>query len=61
MSDTEGWQEVGGRRVQPGLVAQQCEALFRLKKVLEEVIDREKKNVAVVREQLHRMKYGGGS
>lgn len=62
MSDQNNqWQEVGGKTVQPKIVQQQMKALLRLRNLLQGVVEREKKNVAVAREQLHRMKHGGGS
>ena len=61
MSEEPKWQEVGGQMVRPTIVDQQREALLKLRALLEAEIAKEQKNVAIVREQLHRMRHGGGS
>ena len=61
MTDDKQWQEVGGRRVTPKIVDQQRAALIRLKKVLEDAVGKDLEKVAALREQLHRMRFGGGS
>jgi hypothetical protein len=55
------WQDVGGGQVQPKIVQEQRDALIRLRNILQGVVDREAKNVAKLREKLHRMKHGGGA
>lgn len=61
MNKDPKWEEVGGQMVQPAIVVQQKEALLRLRALIEAEIAKEQKNVAFVREQLHRMRHGGGS
>jgi len=61
MSEDPKWQEVGGQMVVPAVVNSQREALLRLKSLIESMIAKEQQNLAIVREQLHRMKHGGGS
>lgn len=61
MSEKGKWGEAGDRIVTPPFLKQQVEALLKLRGVLEGEVDKQKGDLRVVREQLHRMKHGGGS
>jgi len=61
MSEEGKWKEVGGQSHTPKIVKDQRSALLRLKQILEGEVLAHQKKLAIVREQLHRMKHGGGS
>lgn len=58
---SEPWKEVGGQVVTPSIVTQQQQALLKLRALLEQELQKQESNLRVVREQLHRMRHGGGS
>lgn len=60
MSDPK-WEEVGGKVIHPPFVEQQRKALLKLRRILEKELESQSKSLIAVREQLHRMKHGGGS
>jgi len=55
------WKEIGGRQVRPSIVTAQQKALLKLRAILQQELEKHQGDLAVVREQLHRMKHGGGS
>lgn len=62
MSDeTKEWREMGGKTVVPEHVRRTQNALLKLKALIEQMVASDESQVAAVREQLHRMKHGGGS
>lgn len=61
MSEKGQWGEAGDRVVTLSFLKQQVEALLKLREILEGEVDKQKGDLRIVREQLHRMKHGGGS
>ena len=59
-NDTE-WTEVESKTVVPPHVIQGRALLLRLQKVIQALIDKDQKQIALLREQQHRKKHGGGA
>jgi hypothetical protein len=53
------WTEVQ-QKLLPGATAGQVEALLKLRAVLEELVAKDQKTVAGLREQVARLRHGGG-
>jgi len=53
------WTEVS-QKLLPGATAGQVEALLKLRAVLEELVAKDQKTVAQLREQVARLRHGGG-
>lgn len=58
--DEGSWQDVEGKRVVPPYVGRQREILLTLRGLAEDNIARDQKKLAVLRQQLHRIRHGGG-
>ena len=55
------WADLEGKTITPPQVVKSREALIRLKRMLEGLLEKDQKEVARLREQLHRRKHGGGA
>ena len=58
-NDTE-WVEIESKTVVPPPVIQGRALLLRLRKVMQALIDKDQKQIALLREQQYRKKHGGG-
>lgn len=59
--DTSTWAETPGGAVQPQMVQGQAATLKKVKAMLEQMLEQDNSKVAELREQLARLKFGGGS
>jgi chromosome condensin MukBEF ATPase and DNA-binding subunit MukB len=55
------WREVESRSVQPDVVGRSVTVLTQLRDFLEKMLAQDQAQIASLREQLHRLKHGGGS
>jgi hypothetical protein len=55
------WADVEEHSVQPPLVTHQAEALIKLRAFLESLVAQDQATVAQLKEQIVRLKHGGGS
>lgn len=55
------WGESPERTVRLPMVDRQKEALLKLRGVLEGIVEKDRQTVIQLREQINRLKYGGGS
>ena len=55
------WSELPERLVSLGTVEGQKESLIKLRGVLEQIAENDRQTVVRLREQLNRLRYGGGS
>ena len=59
--DSKQWGEMPEREVQLPAVDNQKKALIKLQGLLEGVVESDRQTVLQLREQLNRLRYGGGS
>jgi len=55
------WQEFGGGTFQPDAAVRTRKSLLKLRGVMQQVLAGEEKRLALLKEQLHRNKHGGGA
>jgi hypothetical protein len=61
MSDAGKWRKVDEHTIRPEAADKAQDALLKLKEIVEGMIQTEQNNLAALREQLYRVKHGGGA
>ncbi len=63
MSDAEKtqWKEIESKTVMPPHLIQGRALLIRLRDILQALVDKDQKEIVLLREQQHRSKHGGGA
>ncbi len=59
--DTSQWKDVDQKKVPPIMMDQQKETLIQLRDILQQALDKDQAQLRQLREQVARLKHGGGA